>query len=58
MSSEGNAHDCKERDIDFTISSGNVFADLVFAEPDTELVHINPKRFGELREDLRAILEP
>lgn len=28
----------KPRDIDFTISSGNVFADLGFAEPDTELV--------------------
>ena len=28
----------KPRDIDFTISSGNVFADLGFTEPDTELV--------------------
>lgn len=28
----------KPRNIDYTISSGNVFADLGFAEPDTELV--------------------
>jgi len=28
----------KPRNIDFTISTGNVFADLGFAEPDTELV--------------------
>jgi len=28
----------KKRNIDFTTSSGNVFADLGFAEPDTELV--------------------
>mgnify|MGYP001546518442 CR=1 FL=1 len=51
MSSEGHAHDCKRRDIDFTISSGNFFAGLGFAEPDTELVK------AELVHPITAVIE-